>query len=67
MIPTAALRRALQPQPVDPDSAAYNQATNDTVAGILWIIDDRLQHPLPPSAKSELLRLRTVLKDRHAA
>jgi hypothetical protein len=66
MIPTAALRQALQPPPVDPNSAAYQQATQDAINGILWILEDRLQHPLAPSAKGELQRLRNLLQDRAA-
>jgi hypothetical protein len=66
MIPTAALRQALQPSPVDPNSAAYQQATQDTIKGILWILEDRLQHPLAPSAKGELQRLRNLLQNRAA-
>jgi hypothetical protein len=64
MIPTAALRQALQPKPVDPDSAAYQQAVNDTVQGFCWILDDRLQQPLTPAAKGELQRLRNLLQER---
>lgn len=66
MIPTAALRKAQQ-RPIDPNAAAYRQATRDTINGILWIIDDRLQHPLAPSAKGELQRLRLILNDHPAA
>jgi len=64
MIPTAAYRQALQPPPVDPNAAAYQQATQDTIEGLLWIIDDRLQQPLTPAAKGELQRLRNLLQQR---
>ena len=64
MIPTAALRQALQPPPVDPNSAAYQQGMSDTLTGLLWILEDRLQHPLAPSAQGELLRLRNLLQER---
>jgi hypothetical protein len=66
MIPTAALRQALQPPPIDPNSAAYQQATQDTIEGLLWIIDDRLQQPISTIAKGELQRLRNLLQDRAA-
>ena len=66
MIPTADLRQALQPQPVDPNAAAYQKGMTETHHGLLWILEDRLQHPLAPSAKGELQRLRTLLQERSA-
>jgi hypothetical protein len=67
MIPTAALRQALQPPPIDPNAAAYQQATQDTIEGLLWIIDDRLQQPISSIAKGELQRLRFILSERCSA
>jgi hypothetical protein len=67
MIPTAALRQALQPPPVDPNAAAYQQGMADTVHGLLWILEDRLQHPIAPAAKGELQRLRLILSERCSA
>jgi len=67
MIPTAALRQALKPPPVDPNAAAYQQGMADTVHGLLWILEDRLQHPIAPAAKNELQRLRNLLQDRTAS
>jgi hypothetical protein len=64
MIPTAALRQALKPPPVDPSAAAYQQGMADTVHGLLWILEDRLQHPIAPAAKGELQRLRNLLQER---
>lgn len=67
MIPTAALRQALQPPSIDPNAAAYQQATQDTINGILWILEDRLQQPISTIAKGELQRLRLILIDHPAA
>jgi hypothetical protein len=64
MIPTAALRQALQPPLVDPNAAAYQQGMADTLHGLLWILEDRLQHPIAPAAKGELQRLRLILSER---
>jgi hypothetical protein len=64
MIPTAALRQALKPAPIDPDSAAYNQAVTDTVEGILWLIDARLSMPLSRTARAELVHLSQALTPR---
>lgn len=64
MIPTAALRKALQPKPIDPDSAAYQQAINDTVDGILWLIDARLSMPISNTARAELRHLSQALTER---
>jgi hypothetical protein len=64
MIPTAALRQALQPPLVDPNAAAYQQGMADTLHGLLWILEDRLQQPIAPSAKGELQRLRNLLQER---
>jgi hypothetical protein len=66
MIPTAALRQALQPPSVDPNAAAYQQGMADTVHGLLWILEDRLQQPIAPSARGELQRLRNLLQERSA-
>jgi hypothetical protein len=66
MIPTAALRQALQPPPVDHNAAAYQQGMTDTVNGLLWLLEDRLQHPIAPAAKGELQRLRNLLQERSA-
>jgi hypothetical protein len=67
MIPTAALRQSQRPAPVDPDCAAYAQGAADAVTGVLWILEDRLRQPLAPSVKGELLRLRSLLRDREGA
>jgi hypothetical protein len=66
MIPTAALRQALKPPPVDPNAAAYQQGMADTVHGLLWILEDRLQQPISTTAKGELQRLRNLLQERSA-
>jgi hypothetical protein len=64
MIPTAALRQSLKPKPIDPDSAAYNQAVTDTVEGILWLIDARLSMPISHAARAELQHLSQALTER---
>jgi hypothetical protein len=38
----------------------------DTLHGLLWILEDRLQQPIAPSAKGELQRLRNLLQERSA-
>lgn len=64
MIPTAAYRQALQPKPIDPDSAAYQQGITDTVEGLLWLIDARLSMPISNTARAELRHLSQALTER---
>jgi hypothetical protein len=67
VIPTAALRKSLQQSAVDHDCAAYRQGMTDTVEGLIWLLNQRLEQPLSPGAKSELARLRIVLTERAEA
>jgi len=64
MIPTAALRQALKPASIDPNTAAYNQAVTDTVEGILWLIEARLSMPISHAARAELQHLSQALTAR---
>lgn len=57
MFPTAAHREA----DAINLAALYDQARDETIRGLLWILEDRLSQPLTASAKAELRRLRHVL------